>query len=85
MRVTAEKAKAPARISLKVEVSLPEALDDLRRDGVIRAIHSCLIHNTLTHPPKIDFGNPRAGWPRAARRVTSRGTAPVRPRSGNRL
>ena len=56
VRVTAEKAKAPARLaSFKVEVSLPEALDALRREGVIRAIHSCLIHNTLTHPPKIEL------------------------------
>ena len=69
VRVSAEKAKAPARLgSFKVEVSLPGALDALRRDGVTRAIHSCLIHNTLQHPPKIDLEliEPGEGGLRAA-------------------
>jgi putative redox protein len=56
VRVTAEKAKAPPRLaSFRVEVLLREALDDRHREGVVRAIHSCLIHNTLTHPPKIEL------------------------------
>ena len=56
IRVTAEKAKSPARLaSFKVEVHLPAAIDGRRREGVVRAIHSCLIHNTLLNPPKIDL------------------------------
>ena len=56
IRVTAEKAKSPARLSsFKIEVHLPAALDDRRREGVVRAIHSCLIHNTLLNPPKIEL------------------------------
>lgn len=56
IQVTAEKAKSPARLdSFKVEVHLPAAIEGRRRDGVIRAIHSCLIHNTLLNPPKIEL------------------------------
>jgi putative redox protein len=56
IRVTAGKAKSPARLSsFKVEVRLPAAIDSHRREGVVRAIHSCLIHNTLLNPPKIEL------------------------------
>jgi putative redox protein len=56
IRVTAEKAKSPARLSsFKVEVHLPAAIDSRRREGVVRAIHTCLIHNTLLNPPKIEL------------------------------
>ena len=56
IRVTAEKAKSPARLSsFKIEVHLPAALDGSRREGVVRAIHSCLIHNTLLNAPKIEL------------------------------
>src|SRR5688500_9847748 len=48
IRVAAEKAKSPARLeSFKIEVHFPVALDERHRDGVIRAMHGCLIHNTL--------------------------------------
>ena len=56
VRVTAEKAKSPARLSsFRVEVQLPAALDDRHREGVLRAMHSCLIHNTLLNPPTIEL------------------------------
>jgi len=56
IQVIAEKAKAPARLaSFRIGVNIPAALDDRSRDGIVRAIHSCLIHNTLQNPPKIEL------------------------------
>ena len=56
IRVTAEKAKSPARLGFfRVEVHLPAGIDSRSREGVVRAIHSCLIHNTLLNPPKIEL------------------------------
>lgn len=54
VRVTAEKAKAPARLdNFRIEVEYPEPLDERHREGLLRAVHSCLIHNTLLAPPTI--------------------------------
>ena len=54
VRVTAEKAKAPARLDdLRIFVEYPETLDPRHREGLWQSVHKCLIHNTLTHPPKI--------------------------------
>jgi len=54
VRVTAEKATQPARLgSLRVEVTTP-GLDAGREAGVLRAVKTCLIHNTLSHPPAIE-------------------------------
>jgi len=54
IRVSAEKAKAPARLaSFRVEVTVPAALDEKHKAGVERAVHACLIHNTLLNPPEI--------------------------------
>ena len=54
--VSAEKAKLPARIgSFKVDVAVPAGLDDRHLSGIERAVHSCLIHNTLRQPPSIDI------------------------------
>jgi uncharacterized OsmC-like protein len=56
VRVTAEKARQPARIgSFRIEVQVPELEDDRHREGLLRAVHSCLIHNTLLHPPAIEI------------------------------
>jgi uncharacterized OsmC-like protein len=56
IRVTAEKAKAPARLaSFRIEVQIPNELGERHREGILRAIHSCLIHNTLLNPPRIEF------------------------------
>jgi putative redox protein len=54
VRVTAEKAKNPARIDdFRIEVDLPVEVADEHRKGVEEAVHRCLIHNTLLNPPKI--------------------------------
>ncbi len=56
VRVTAEKAKNPARLDhFKIEVEVPAGLSEEHVKGVEEAVHRCLIHNTLTHPPKIEL------------------------------
>jgi uncharacterized OsmC-like protein len=54
VRVFADKAKNPARLdNFKIEVDVPAAMDEEHRKGVEEAVHHCLIHNTLQHPPTI--------------------------------
>jgi uncharacterized OsmC-like protein len=54
IRVVAEKALQPARLAnLRLEISLP-GLDKRHEEGVLRAVRSCLIHNTLLHSPRIE-------------------------------
>ncbi len=56
MRVTAEKEKNPARVDrFHIEVEMPALLDDRHWAGVEDAVHRCLIHNTLQHPPQIQI------------------------------
>lgn len=56
VRVTAEKAKNPARLDqFKIEVDVPAGLSEEHRKGVAEAVHRCLIHNTLLHPPTIEL------------------------------
>jgi uncharacterized OsmC-like protein len=51
--VSADKAAAPARLSsFRIEVDMP-GLDAKQREGLTRAVKSCLIHNTLSAPPAI--------------------------------
>ncbi len=55
VRVTAEKAAAPARLgSFRIGVTVPH-LDPSHEAGVLRAVRACLIHNTLLHAPAIDI------------------------------
>lgn len=55
VRVSARKEKPPARLaSFRIEVRLPP-VDERHRDGVTRAVKSCLIHHTLLHPPEMDI------------------------------
>ena len=52
VRVTAEKKKDPARLDdFRIEVVTPVNIDPKHLEGVNRAVHQCLIHNTLLHPP----------------------------------
>jgi hypothetical protein len=56
VRVVAEKEKNPARVDhFHIEVAVPAQLDDVHRAGVEEAMHPCLIHHTLLHPPRIEF------------------------------
>ena len=55
VRVDAEKAAAPARLSgFTIDVNVPE-LEERHREGVLRAVKACLIHNTLEHPPAVEI------------------------------
>jgi len=54
VHVSAEKVKNPARMdNFRIEVEMPVELNAERRKGVEDAVHHCLIHNTLLHPPQI--------------------------------
>src|SRR5215467_5554316 len=54
VRVTADKATGPARLeNFKIDIQLPVLVGDGHRKGVEEAVHRCLIHNTLLHPPGI--------------------------------
>jgi uncharacterized OsmC-like protein len=57
VKVLAEKAAdKPARLgSFRIEVTVPGLVDERHREGVMRAVKSCLIHNTLLHPPAIEI------------------------------
>jgi putative redox protein len=55
--VHADKVLKPAaRLdNFRIEVELPLACDERDRAGVERAVHRCLIHNTLLQPPTIEI------------------------------
>jgi putative redox protein len=54
VRASAEKGARPARLaSFQIEVTVP-ALDDRHQAGILRAVKSCLIHNTLLGGPSIE-------------------------------
>lgn len=55
VKVVGEKAAQPARVgSFEIVVDAPGAGSDERhREGLTRAVKSCLIHNTLLHSPSI--------------------------------
>ena len=54
VRVSAEKIKNPARMdNFQISVDVPGELDKDHRARLEDAVHHCLIHNTLLHPPQI--------------------------------
>jgi putative redox protein len=54
VRVSAEKALKPARLAhFLIAVTVP-SLELRHEEGLLRAVKSCLIHNTLTGGPAID-------------------------------
>ncbi len=56
VRVTAEKVKNPARIdNFKVSIDSPVELTEQQRGEMEEAVHKCLVHNTLRHPPAISI------------------------------
>jgi len=55
IKVSAEKARQPARLGrFQIEVTAPE-LDEQHQAGILRAVKACLIHNTLLNAPAIDI------------------------------
>jgi putative redox protein len=54
VRVTAEKRKDPPRLDdFQISVDVRLGLDPKHLEGIEQAVHHCLVHNTLLHPPKI--------------------------------
>jgi putative redox protein len=54
VRVSAEKARQPARLaSFQIEVKVP-GLDVRHEEGILQAAKSCLFHNTLLGAPGIE-------------------------------
>ena len=54
VRVTAGKRKEPARLDdFRISIEVPSTIDPKHIEGVERAVHQCLIHNTLLNPPSI--------------------------------
>ena len=56
VRVTADKAKEPARLdNFRIALEISGDLNQQDRDGVHLAVHHCLVHNTLLGLPKISI------------------------------
>lgn len=56
VRVNAEKAKDPARLDdFRIALEVPGEISATDIEGIEQAVHHCLIHNTLLHPPKISI------------------------------
>jgi uncharacterized OsmC-like protein len=56
LHLSAEKALQPPRLAaFRIEVVAPGAPDDRSREGLIRAVKKCLIHNTLLHAPEFEI------------------------------
>ncbi len=54
VRVSADKLKSPARMDhFQICVEVPIDMTSEHKAGIERAVHQCLIHNTLQHPPEI--------------------------------
>ena len=60
VRVTAQKAAQPARLaSFGIEVTI-DGLNERHQAGILRAVKSCLIHNTLLGGPSIEIAISRS-------------------------
>lgn len=56
VRVRADKGGKPVRLdSFVIEVTVPGVDGERHKEGLLRAVKLCLIHNTLAHPPQIDI------------------------------
>lgn len=53
VKVVAEKAQNPARLgTFHIKITAP-GLNERHQTGILRAVKSCLVHNTLLHTPEI--------------------------------
>lgn len=56
VEVTAEKLKQPGRLgNFRIHVKCPAELTPEQREGLMRSVHHCTIHNTLLSPPRIEI------------------------------
>jgi len=56
VRVTADKKKDPPRMAdFRISLEVPIDLTPDHAAGIEKAVHHCLIHNTLLHPPAISI------------------------------
>ncbi len=54
VNVTAEKATQPARLAFfRIDVNVPD-LEGRHQSGILRAVKTCLIHNTLLGAPALE-------------------------------
>ena len=54
IRVSAAKGTGPARLaSFRIEVNVP-GIEERHRQGLLRAVKACLIHNTLISSPALE-------------------------------
>ena len=54
VRVVAEKARQPARLGkFTIEVTAPD-VEERHKEGMLRAVRACLVHNTLLNAPAIE-------------------------------
>lgn len=52
--VTAEKLKQPGRLgNFRIHVSCPVPLTEEQKEGLMRSVQHCMVHNTLLAPPEI--------------------------------
>lgn len=74
LRISAEKGGRPLRLTaIGIEIDAP-GLGTRARQGLLKAVDACLLHQTLANPPKIDIrmsttvgeGPVEAEWDRAA-------------------
>ena len=55
VQVRAEKALNPGRLAqFWIDVEVPGLSDDRHKEGVLRAVKRCLIHNTLLSAPAME-------------------------------
>lgn len=56
VHITAGKKKDPARMDdFHISIDVPVDLSPQHAAGLEKAVHQCLIHNTLLHPPAISI------------------------------
>ena len=52
--VDAEKLRQPTRIgNFLIHVQCPVPLTEEQTQGLLRSVHQCMVHNTLTHVPQV--------------------------------
>jgi len=57
VNISCEKVKdpSPRLTNFVIEVAAPVELTEEHRKGIEDAVHHCLVHNTLLHPPRVSI------------------------------